>query len=280
MYQPYPTSTHPHQTKQQRFHDKFPLSIVATLAIIQMLTTFAIFSLEIAHNLLHIKLTNLFVGFWTTIPFTILWISMFSVVCCCRRQSCATHALVQNILGFIFACMLIGINLAFIRQPDKCFFAEGICRTLHWTSYISDPIECLVDGRTNSCGNTRISLIIAQLACGVIMAMVCAIYLIIYCAIFLREAKVRQSEVTTVDDAVMTPVYPSSGKQLPLAISHHLHHQSCTVSSHPYSGSMPVMMNVYPSQAAQALPLDSNYINYNPSNAYATIYPQIGNERF
>jgi hypothetical protein len=66
-------------TKEQRFNEKFPLSIVATLAVTQMLITFAIFALEIAHDILHMKLTNLFVGFWTTIPFTILWISMFAV---------------------------------------------------------------------------------------------------------------------------------------------------------------------------------------------------------
>ncbi len=65
--------------KEQRFNEKFPLSIVATLAVAQMLITSAIFALEIGHNVLHMKLTNLFVGFWVTIPFTVLWISMFAV---------------------------------------------------------------------------------------------------------------------------------------------------------------------------------------------------------
>ena len=76
MYQ-----THPivYSTKEERFNKKIPLSTVASLAIVQMLTTFTIFALEIGHNILHMKLTNLFVGFWTTIPFTILWISMFAV---------------------------------------------------------------------------------------------------------------------------------------------------------------------------------------------------------
>ena len=76
MYQQYSTE---YYTKEQYFNDKFPLPLVATLAVAQMLTTFAIFALEIGHNILHIKLTNLFVGFWTVIPFTILWISMFAV---------------------------------------------------------------------------------------------------------------------------------------------------------------------------------------------------------
>ena len=76
MYQPPSTI---YSTKEERFNKKFPLSIVASLAVAQMLITFAIFALEIGHNILHMKLTNLFVGFWTIIPFTILWISMFSV---------------------------------------------------------------------------------------------------------------------------------------------------------------------------------------------------------
>ncbi|CAF0943837.1 unnamed protein product [Adineta ricciae] len=276
MYQQYPAARLDH-TGYKRFEQRFPLPVVATLATIQMLTTFAIFSLEVAHNALHIKLTNLFVGFWTTIPFTILWISMYAAVCCCRRQSCATHAVVQNILGFIFACILIGINIAFIRQPDKCFFTEGMCRTLNWASYIHGPLECLVDGVTSQCGNTRISLIIAQLICGVVMALVCLIYFAIYCAILMQTTRVSQSEVTTVNDAVTAPVYPTNAKQLPLSISHH--HQTYTISSHPYQGGVPVMMSVYPPQAAVSS-MENSYVNCNPSTQYATIYPTIGNDRF
>ena len=66
-------------TEEEHFNKKFPLAIVATLAVGQMLLTFTIFALEIGHNILHMKLTNLFVGFWVTIPFTVLWISMFAV---------------------------------------------------------------------------------------------------------------------------------------------------------------------------------------------------------
>lgn len=65
--------------QQQRFNDRFPIAFVALLAILQMFTTFAIFALEVAHNYVNIHLTNLFVGFWTSIPFTVLWISMFAV---------------------------------------------------------------------------------------------------------------------------------------------------------------------------------------------------------
>jgi hypothetical protein len=65
-------------TREQRFNDKFPLGIVAVLAIIQMLTTFGIIALEIGHILINIQLTNLFAGFWASLPFTILWMSMFA----------------------------------------------------------------------------------------------------------------------------------------------------------------------------------------------------------
>ncbi|CAF1360163.1 unnamed protein product [Rotaria sordida] len=270
-------STGYYNTKEQRFNDKFPLSIIATLAVIQMLTTFAIFILEIGHNILHIKLTNLFIGFWTAIPFTILWISMFAVVCCCRRQSCATHAVIQNIFGLIFACILIGFNIIFIREPNKCFFSEGICQTLSWTSYISESIECLVDGVSDGCGNTRISLILGQLVSGILMAITCLIYLTIYCIIYLRVSKANQCKIQTPAEVVMAPVYPSNQKILPMTISHH--HQSCTFSSHPYQGPVPVMMAVYPPQAPP-LPSDMNYLNHIPINQYSTKYAQLTNERF
>jgi hypothetical protein len=65
-------------TQEQRFNDGFPVAIVAVLAIIQMLATFGIIAFEVGHILIDIRLTNLFVGFWASLPFTILWISMFA----------------------------------------------------------------------------------------------------------------------------------------------------------------------------------------------------------
>lgn len=64
--------------REQLFNEKFPLSIVGVLAIVQLLTTAAIVTLEILRIIINIRLTNLFAGFWTAIPFTILWISMFA----------------------------------------------------------------------------------------------------------------------------------------------------------------------------------------------------------
>ena len=185
----------------------------------------------------------------------------------------------QNILGFIFACVLIGINLIFIRQPNKCFFSEGICQSLSWTSYISDPIECLVDGLATGCGRTRISLIIAQLASGILMAVTCLVYLIIYTRISLQLSKADRGQAITPVEAVMAPIYPTNPKPLPMNVSHH-HHQTCTIASQPYQGAVPVMMAVYPPQAPM-LALDGTYMNYGSPNQYSTMmYAQMNNERF
>lgn len=64
--------------REQLFNEKFPLSTVGILAIVQLLTTTAILALEIVRVIINVRLTNLFAGIWTAIPFTILWISMFA----------------------------------------------------------------------------------------------------------------------------------------------------------------------------------------------------------
>ena len=69
-------------THEQRFNDRFPSAFAAILAIIQMLTTFAIIAFEIGHIVIDIRLTNLFVGFWASVPFTLLWVSMFAAGKC------------------------------------------------------------------------------------------------------------------------------------------------------------------------------------------------------
>ena len=79
------------------------------------------------------------------------------------------------------------------------------------------------------------------------MAITCLIYLIIYIIISIQLANANRSQVATAAEAVMAPVYQSNQKQLPMTVSHH--HQTCTISSQPYQGSVPVMMAVYPPQA-------------------------------
>lgn len=199
------------------------------------------------------------------------------LVCCCRRKSCATHAVIQNILGFIFSCVLIGINLIFIRQPNQCFFSEGICQSLSWTSYISDPIECLVDGLAIGCGHTRISLIMAQLVSGILMALTCLVYLFIYTRISLQLSKLNRCQSIAASDAVMTSIYPTNPKALPM--NHHHHHQPCSMAPQPYQTAVPVMMAVYPPPAPM-LALDGAYMSYNSPNQYSTMHSQMNPERF
>ncbi len=115
------------------------------------------------------------------------------------------------------------------------------------------------------------------MASGILLAITCLIYLIIYLIISIQVSNANRSQIATAAEAVMTPVYPSNQKQLPMTVSHH--HQSCTISSQPYQGSVPVMMAVYPPQAP-TLSSDGSYINYVSPNPYATMYPQITNERF
>ena len=73
--------------REQLFNEKFPLSIVGVLAVVQLLTTAAIVTLEILRIIINIRLTNLFAGIWTAIPFTILWISMFATGRVFRKEN-------------------------------------------------------------------------------------------------------------------------------------------------------------------------------------------------
>ena len=204
---------------------------------------------------------------------------LLCLVCCCRRTSCATHAVIQNIFALIFACILIVINMLFIRQPNKCFFTEGVCRQLSWISYLADSIECLVDGRSNDCGNTRITLIISQLMAGVLLAMTCVIYLIIYYRLIRRKSQTNPSSMLTANEPIFSSMYQPSKKQiLPMTVSHH-HHHSYTISSHPYPTSAPVMIPVPPPQMP-ALTSENYYLNYLSPNQYATIRRNAANERF
>ncbi|CAF3017975.1 unnamed protein product [Rotaria sp. Silwood2] len=244
---------------EQRFNDRFPLSIVALIAIIQMLTTFSIIGLEIGHIVYNIRLTNLFVGFWASVPFTILWISMFAAVCCCRRRSCATHAVVQNFISLIFAIALIGINIAFIRRPNYCFFTSGICERLFWPNNADLSFGCFFDDHSESCGKTRLALIKAQLAAGVLMAITCFIYLIVYAVVASRASRVTRRQMHTASDAVMAPVY-----QQPAPPAMRYGHQPYIISPNPYQPSMPAVTN----------------INYLPPNQEPTLYPTISNHRF
>ncbi|CAF1102175.1 unnamed protein product [Rotaria sp. Silwood1] len=271
MYQQY---SRVYYAQEQRFNDRFPLSIVAVLGVIQMLTTFSIIGLEIGHIVNNIRLTNLFVGFWASIPFTILWISMFAAVCCCRRRSCATHALVQNFISFIFAIVLIALNIVFIRRPNDCFFTRDICNRLTWLNDVDLSWSCIFDDYSESCGKTRLALIKAQLAAGVIMATTCLIYVILYGVVVSRASRAGQRQMHAAPDAVMAPVYQQSVPPTML-----YGHPPYTISSNPYQPSAPAMIPNYQQVPTHMAPGITN-MNYLPPNQESTLYPKIPNDRF
>jgi len=108
------------------------------------------------------------------------------------------------------------------------------------------------NGRRDSCDNTRLSLIKAQLAAGVIMATTCLVYLILYCIVASRISRADRRQAPAVVDAVMAPVY-----QQPLTSTINYQHQPYANSPHLYQPSAPVMVPAYP-----------------------TMYPTIPNDRF
>ncbi|CAF0972704.1 unnamed protein product [Adineta ricciae] len=245
-------------TREQQFNDRFPLSVVAILAIIQMLATFGIIGLEVGHVIIDVRLTNLFAGFWASVPFTILWISMFATVCCCRRRSCATHALIHNCISFLFASALIGINIAFIRHPHECFFTGGLCRSFGFTWYNS--VSCAFGSGLDKCTDARMIFIKVQLACGAVMAATCFAYIIAYFIVSSKSARANRQQVRTVADTVMAPVYSQA---------------VFTAPPQSFQPSAPVMMPAY-----HQAPVQYHNPSYIPPNQYPTIYPEIPQDRF
>ncbi len=194
---------------------------------------------------------------------------LYILVCCCRQRSCAKHAAIQNCISFIFAGVLIGINIVFLRGPNDCFFSGGICDNLSWMNNISLPFECF-NGRPNSCDDTRLGLIKTQLAAGVLMAVTCFIYLILYNAVALRVSRANRRQIPAAANAVMAPVY-----QQPLPSVINYQQQAYTNPPNLYQPSAPVMMPAY-----QQVSLGNNNGNYLQPNSYSTIYPKLSNDQF
>jgi hypothetical protein len=73
------TYAHVKQRQPQQWQRFWPTPFVAVIAIIQMLLTFAITALEIWSVLINRKYSFFFIGFITSVFFTITWISTFTV---------------------------------------------------------------------------------------------------------------------------------------------------------------------------------------------------------
>jgi hypothetical protein len=182
------------------------------------------------------------------------------LVCCCHRKSCATHALIQNIFAFIFACILIVINSLFIRWPNQCFFTDGICQRLSWIRYLFDSIECLIDGLAQHCGHTRLTLLIAQLIAGILLAVTCLIYLIVYVYVVRRLSHIDHRIHSSIHTDDILSIY-ASNKQ----------HLSKTSSSSSYRIFMPMPISIRPLQVS-ALLLHDYHMSCMTPKQYSTIH--------
>ena len=170
-----------------------------------------------------------------------------SLVCCCRRRTCATHAALENFLSLIFAGVLIGINIVFLRNPSRCYFTDDLCEKFSWTDTVSRSWRCFIDGSATNCEQIRLDLIKAQLAMGIVMAVLCVLYLIVYIIVLYRA---KRSVRPTAAQAVMAPVS--------------YHHQHYVTPIHP-------QVSVAPSAPVQIA---------SDINSYPPIYPRLTNDRF
>lgn len=166
----------------------------------------------------------------------------------------------------VFACILIGINIAFLCRPNHCFFSERICYSLSWETNISLPFECF-NGNSITCEDTRLALIKAQLGAGVIMAVTCLSYLVLYCTVSSRVSKSDRRQIPAITEAGMTPVHQPA---IPSGVNVNYQHHSHMNPPYLYQPTAPTMIPNFANTNG----------NYLPSNPHPTIYPQIPNDRF
>lgn len=69
----------PKIVRRQQWKQIWPTSVLAIIAVIQMLLTFIIIGSETWNMILNMKYTFLFVGYNAAFFFTITWVSTFTV---------------------------------------------------------------------------------------------------------------------------------------------------------------------------------------------------------
>ena len=185
------------------------------------------------------------------------------LVCCCRRRSCATHAVIQNFISLLFAAALISIDIVFLVRPNDCFFTKDVCKNLAWIDRVQLSWTCANDV-TNKCEDTRLALIQSQLACAILMALTCLIYLIVYAAVSARVSRAIRRQNPSAVDVVMAPVY-----QTALPTGNNYSTPSYINPSEMYQPTNAVRMPGYS-------PVSLRMNNGN----YMSMYPQIPSERF
>lgn len=164
----------------------------------------------------------------------------------------------------IFAGLLVGLNIVFILEPYRCFFTEHLCENLQWTDSISRPFRCFSDDSSVDCDKTRLDLIKAQLAMGVLMIVLCLLYLLVYVVVIHKS---KRNSSPTAAQAVMAPIstYPHSFGTV-------LHSNSTSVA--------PISIPAYAPSAPIQMTTEVHNPNYLPMNSYPSMYPKLSNERF
>jgi ribosomal protein L37E len=101
---------------------------------------------------------------------------------------CATYVLVQNILAFIFSCVLIDFDRRYITNP--CYDYSSIISTISSSYGINYIVGCLTDTTSYAGKNfwpISISLAKGQLAGAVLILVTSLIYVGIYIYVYIRS---------------------------------------------------------------------------------------------
>ena len=216
----------------------WPAGIIALIAVIQLLLTFAILGIETTSAIFDLWNSMSFAGFYCPIFFMVTWISMFTVsechlitygmedafrfplLACCNRGSlgCAIHVLVENIISIIAAAVLLYFNNLFLNNPYTCIFGSSYqCSSSYYRSssyynYYSNSTssDSSIFGIYSTTGYTiKLACIKAELACAAVMLTTCVIYMIIFTVVAIRVRNINnQSGVTSFPQPIQPmPVY-------------------------------------------------------------------------
>ena len=212
--------------KQQRWKSVWPTKIIALIATIQLILSFAIIGLEAGSVIIDINQGTVYAGFYCSLFFIMTWISMYCVgkwrrvwnsfdfctrcvLVCCNTYSmpCAIHTLVQNVLSIAAASVIIYFDSIFMYYPGICYFStSATCSGLSSATLTS-----------SSSGSYQIktTCIKAQLACAATMMFTNVIYIAFF--IFVAVKSNRRSNghspggFPSAVPPTQIPVHPNSG---------------------------------------------------------------------
>ncbi|CAF3090327.1 unnamed protein product [Rotaria sp. Silwood2] len=134
------------RNQRQRWQQFWPTSLLALIAIVEILLTSIIIGLE----------------FW--------------ICCCVKSLSCATYVLIVHFISIAASSVLLFYDVLFLRNPDICLWPNNLCSgeslnlkffniilsistDIHWIKFI---------------------LIKIQITCASVMIAICLVYIGIY----------------------------------------------------------------------------------------------------